>query len=88
MNFTLKQKNTIGLLVVALIYLAPLLIMMMTRDTFLHSVERFPLDFSLYFAILLGAIIVNYSLKSMKFLTIVMLAAGAGLAVYAYYYIF
>ncbi|ADC51815.1 hypothetical protein BpOF4_18880 [Alkalihalophilus pseudofirmus OF4] len=87
MNFTLKQKNTIGLIIVALIYLAPVLIMIATRDTFLHSVERFPLDFSLYFAVLLGAIIVNYSLKSMKFLAVVMLAAGAGLAVYAFYYL-
>ncbi|WP_368504250.1 hypothetical protein AB3N04_19695 [Alkalihalophilus sp. As8PL] len=87
MNLTLKQKNTLGLIVVALIYLAPVIIMVTTRDTFLHSVERFPLDFSLYFAVLLGAIIVNYSLKSTKFLTVVMLAAVAGLGVYAFYYL-
>ncbi|WP_100408124.1 hypothetical protein [Bacillus solitudinis] len=82
MQSSLKRINTICLFVITVVMLSPLLIYMFTEASFITSLRQFPLDYSLYFAILLGAIIVNYSMKSMKLLTITMLATAAGLIVY------
>ncbi len=87
MNMTLKQKNTFCLIIVSLIMFAPVFIMLFTGERFVTAIRLFPLDFSLYFAVLLGAIIVNYTTRSTKLLTITMLATIAGLAVYFFWYI-
>ncbi|WP_227938131.1 hypothetical protein [Alkalihalobacillus deserti] len=87
MNMTLKQKNTICLVIVSLIMVAPLLITLLAGVRFVSAIRLFPLDFSLYFAVLLGVIIVNYSMKSTKLLTVTMLATVGGLAVYFFWFI-
>ncbi|MDT8860626.1 hypothetical protein N0O92_10305 [Alkalihalobacillus sp. MEB130] len=84
---TLKQKNTFCLVIVSLIMLAPIFIMLVTGERFVTAIRLFPLDFSLYFAVLLGAIIVNYSMRSTKLLTITMLATVGGLAFYFFGYL-
>ncbi|WP_088105322.1 hypothetical protein [Halalkalibacter urbisdiaboli] len=82
MDNSLKRINTICLIVLAIVMLSPLFIYLFTEDSFIVSLRQFPLDYSLYFAVLLGAIIVNYSMHSMKLLSITMLATAGGLIVY------
>ncbi|MBP3952967.1 hypothetical protein [Bacillus suaedae] len=79
---SMKQKNTVCVIILSLLTISPVLIWLFTEVGFLEATRIFTLDYSIYFSILLGAVIVNYTMKSTKLLTVVMLAAVAGLGVY------
>ncbi|WP_062047087.1 hypothetical protein [Bacillus sp. JCM 19034] len=84
MQESLKRYNTICIIILSVLMLLPVFIWLFTGAPFIDSYQFFPLDLTLYYAILLGGVIVNYSIKSSKLLFIIMIAAIAGLLVYIF----
>ncbi|GAE30637.1 hypothetical protein [Halalkalibacter hemicellulosilyticus] len=82
MNESLQRLNTICIIILAFFMLFPVFIWLFTGTPFVESYQLFPLDLSLFFAILLGAVIVNYTIKSSKLLITIMGVALASLIVY------
>ncbi|BAB05917.1 hypothetical protein P4637_20865 [Halalkalibacterium halodurans] len=87
MNLSIQQKNTICVIILLILMLLPVWAAMVSPLDFQGALKLFPLDFSLFFAFLMGGIIVNYTLRSSKFMIVIMIVAAIGLAVIAYGFI-